>query len=387
MSDIGAAKKKKEKFKKEVTEQKKASTSDQIVELEKEISNTKYNKRTQHAIGLLKAKLAKLKEKAEQRQTKKGGGDKGYSVRKTGDGTVILIGFPSVGKSSLLNVLTEKESEVGAYAFTTLSVVPGTLEHKYAKIQILDVPGIVKGAAAGTGKGREVLAVTRSADLVILLLDVNALNHYPVLLKELRDTGLRVNERPPDVKIIKKEKGGISVGSTVKLTKITKETVKAILSEFKINNADVVIRTDIDMDQLIDVIESNKKYLPAITIINKADLASKEKLQKAMKKVNASLAVSTHTKSNIDELKELIFDKLDLIRIYCKEAGKKADLEEPLIMFRNCTIKDMCEKLHKDFVSKFKFSRIWGKSAKFDGQKVMMKHRLKDGDIVEIHLR
>ena len=127
----------------------------EIKDLEDKISKTKYNKSTQHAVGLMKAKLAKLKEKQEAR----GGGKKveGFDVRKTGDGTVVLIGFPSVGKSTLLNDLTNAESKTASYAFTTLTVVPGIMHYGDAKIQILDVPGILRGAASGVGRGREVL--------------------------------------------------------------------------------------------------------------------------------------------------------------------------------------------------------------------------------------
>mgnify|MGYP003993416231 FL=1 len=119
---------------------------EKIKELEDELKKTKYNKKTQHHIGLTKAKLAQLKEK----QISRGKGGKkgeGYSVRKAGDASVILIGFPSAGKSTLLNSVTGADSPVAEYEFTTLDVVPGMLEHKDAKIQILDVPGIVAGAA------------------------------------------------------------------------------------------------------------------------------------------------------------------------------------------------------------------------------------------------
>jgi uncharacterized protein len=145
---------------------------DKVKELEDELKKTKYNKRTQYHIGLVKAKIAKLKEKEVGRG--KGGGPKeGYSVRKSGDATVILIGYPSVGKSTLLNALTNAESETGAYDFTTLSVIPGLLHYKHAQIQILDVPGIVSGAATGRGRGKEVLAVMRNAELVLIVIDVN----------------------------------------------------------------------------------------------------------------------------------------------------------------------------------------------------------------------
>jgi small GTP-binding protein len=358
-----------------------------IKELEDRIANTKYNKKTQHAIGQYKAQIAKLKERQEMRSSSKGGGSDGYSVRKTGDGTVILLGFPSVGKSTLLNSLTNANSEVGSYAFTTLTVVPGLLEHKFAKIQILDVPGIVHGAASGRGRGKEVLSTIQSADLVLILVDALHPEHLPVIHKEIRETGVRINEKKPDVKIVKKAKGGISVGSTVKLTKLDRETIVAIMREFKISNADVVLRTDVDIDQFIDVLEGNKKYVPSILVMNKMDLVSPERLKVLKKKLKPDLCISAQKKEHIDELKDLIFDRLDLMRIYLKEPGKDADMEVPLIAFRKNKIRDLCEKLHKDFVSKFKFARVWGKSAKFGGQKLMLGHTLKDGDILELHMR
>ncbi|MGV8141401.1 MAG: OBG GTPase family GTP-binding protein [Candidatus Woesearchaeota archaeon] len=358
----------------------------EIQELEAQISKTKYNKSTQHAIGLMKAKLAKLKEK---RETRGSGGKKmeGYDVRKTGDGTVILVGFPSVGKSTLLNDLTNAESKTAAYAFTTLTVVPGVMHYNDAKIQILDVPGIVKGAAAGTGRGKEVLSVMRSAELALLIIDVNAPEHYDVLKKEIYDSHLRLNKHKPDVKIVKTSHGGIHVANTVKLTKIDADTIKSVCKEFKILNADIVVRTDIDVDEFIDVLEGNKKYIPAIVVVNKIDLATEKQVEKVIKDLKADLAISAKDKIYIEQLKELIFEKLDLIRIYLKEPSKEADLKIPIIISRNSKVEDVCNKLHKDFVAKFKFCRVWGKSSKFPGQRFMLDHRMEDRDVLEIHLR
>lgn len=362
------------------------SYREQIAELEKELSTTKYNKATQHHIGLVKARIARLREKQESRSSKKGP-KHGYEVRKTGDGTVILVGYPSVGKSTLLNALTDAESKVGAYAFTTLSVVPGVMEYNSAKIQILDVPGIVRGASVGTGRGKEVLSVIRSADLVVFLIDVHHPEHYEVLKKEVEDTHTRVNQRRPDVKIKKTGKDGIKIASTVKLTKTNRETLKSVLQEFKIINADVVIRDNITVDQFIDCIEDNKKYVPGLAVLNKVDTVSKEHRIKVMKQLRADLAVSAETREGIEALKEAIFERLNLIRIYMKEPGKDADLDIPLITFKGVTVRDVCNKLHRDFVSKFRFCRVWGKSSKFPGQKLTLKHVLRDGDILEIHIQ
>lgn len=358
---------------------------EQIKELEAELSKMQYNKRTQFHYGLVRAKIARLRD-AEVSRGKGKKAPEGYSVKKSGDATVVLVGFPSSGKSTLLNTLTHAKSEVAAYAFTTLTVIPGLLVHSHAKIQILDVPGIVEGAASGRGRGREVLAVMRTAELCIILIDVSYPEHLPVLRKEIYDSGLRLDKKPPVVKIVKKPKGGLDIASTIKLTKIDFETVKAILKEFRIHNADVVIRTDIDADELIDVIEGNKIYIPSVIALNKIDMVDSETLERVKKVVKPDICISAEQKINTEHLKDVIFRKLDLIRIYCKEVGKKADLEVPMIMKRNSTIKDMCNKLHKDFIAKFKFAKVWG-SSKFPGQKLAFPYIIKDKDIVEIHLK
>ena len=172
------------KKEKQITERKKLSSQERITELEKEISKTKYNKRTQHAIGLMKAKLAMLKERAAGRASvgKAKVGDR-FSVRKKGDGTAVLLGFPSVGKSTLLNKITKAKSDIAAYSFTTLSAVPGLMKYKFAKIQIIDVPGIVSGADSGKGRGKEVLGMLRTADLILILVEALYPEHYKAMLK------------------------------------------------------------------------------------------------------------------------------------------------------------------------------------------------------------
>ena len=358
-----------------------------VNELEEELSTTKYNKNTQHHIGLVKAKLAKIKEDYQKKAASKGKGE-GFSVKRTGDATAIMVGFPSVGKSTLLNAITNANSPVGAYAFTTLTCIPGLLDYNHSKIQVLDVPGIVEGAATGRGRGREVLACAQSADLVIILIDIFNPEHIEVVKREIYETGLRTNQKSPQVKITKKPRGGIDIGTTVKLTKISHETIKAMLKEFRLENSSIVIREDINDDQLIDAIEGNKRYVPAIIVLNKIDMVDKEELERIKSIVKPDICVSAEDKVNTEELKEMIFNKLEFIRVYCKEAGKKADMGVPLIMRKSNTLRDVCIKLHKDFVSKFRFARIWGKSAKFDGMVVRkLEHVLQDEDIAEIHMR
>lgn len=111
-------------------------------------------------IGLLKARLAKLRrELIEPKGGGGGGGGEGFDVAKTGDARVGFVGFPSVGKSTLLTNLAGVYSEVAAYEFTTLTTVPGVIRYKGAKIQLLDLPGIIEGAKDGKGRGKQVICL------------------------------------------------------------------------------------------------------------------------------------------------------------------------------------------------------------------------------------
>ena len=353
--------------------------------IEEEISKTKYNKATEGHIGRLKSKVARLRDEVQKRASSKSGGE-GFSVKKSGDASVVLVGFPSVGKSTLLNSLTGTESAVAAYEFTTLDVVPGAMEHKGATIQVLDVPGLVRGAASGRGRGKEVIAVIRNADLAVILLDVFQLVHYDVLLQELYEAGIRVNSRPPDITIKKKARGGVNISSTVDLN-LGEDTIKTILGEYRIHNANILIRENITIDQLIDAVLDNRKYLPGIVVINKIDLADEYALRACKEKFPDAILVSADKKVHIEELKDKLFENLGFIRIFMKPQGKAADMEEAMIIRYGATIGDVCDKLHRDFRKRFRYAQIWGTSAKHEGQRAGLDHIMDDNDVLTLVMR
>lgn len=220
-----------------------STTQAKIEEIENEMARTQKNKATAQHLGLLKAKLAKLKR--ELIAPPKGGGGaagEGFEVQKTGDARVGFIGFPSVGKSSLLTKLTGVHSEAAAYEFTTLTCIPGMLYYKGAKIQLLDLPGIIEGAKDGKGRGRQVIAVARSCDLILIVLDASKpASHKRLIEHELEGFGIRLNKGPPPVVFRRKDRGGISFSSAVQ-TELTVETIKSVCAEYKIHNADFMVR-------------------------------------------------------------------------------------------------------------------------------------------------
>jgi len=361
----------------------------QIKDIEDEIFDTQKNKATEHHIGKLKAKLARLRNEVEKRKSA-GGKGKGFSIKKQGDGTVGLIGFPSIGKSTLLNKITSADSRVGSYDFTTLDTIPGMMKYKGADIQIFDLPGLIIGASDGKGRGREVLSSVRNVDLILFLVDAQHPDHLKLMADELHKAGLRLNQKKPDVVVKKTGHGGINVTSTVNLTKINLEIAKSISSEYVIN-ADIIVREDVDEDRLIDVFMENRVYLPAIVVINKIDLISKREVHNYIDKIKHSwgwntISISASRGKNLKELREMIFFELNFIRVYMKPVGKKVDMNEPLILKKGDMVEDACRKLHRDFKEKFRYANVSGPSAKHDIQKVGLDHILMDGDILTIVL-
>jgi small GTP-binding protein len=372
---------------------------EKIKEIQDQIHRTQINKATEFHIGLLKAKIARLKremqENVHSRTMHSGGENIGFDVRKAGDATVVLIGLPSVGKSTLLNSLTNAKSRVASYQFTTLTAVPGILRYRGAKIQVLDLPGVIEGASGGKGFGKRVLSVARSADLVLIVLDVFQPHHLSVLRKELAEAGIRLDEQPPNILIEKTSTGGISVNAQVPI-KASERLIKEIMRLYGLHNGRLIIREpNLTDDQLIDVLNGNRIYVPSVIVLNKIDLVNASFVQEIKSKLvgnnnnynnnnNYFVAVSADSGINIDVLKEAIYQRLGFIRVYMRPKGGETDFKEPLIINNGATVQDVCNKIHRSMAKNFRYGLVWGKSAKFAGQKVGLDHKLADEDVLTI---
>jgi ribosome-interacting GTPase 1 len=366
---------------------------EEIESIREEIRTTPYNKSTEEHIGRLKAKLAEKEEELEKRQSSSSSGS-GYAVEKHGDATVALVGFPSVGKSTLLNTLTNAESETGAYDFTTLDVNPGMLKYNGANIQLLDVPGLIEGAAEGRGGGKAVLSVVRSADLVLFLLSPFEIQQYDRLKEELYYNKVRLDQDPPRVSITRKGKGGIELTASVDLD-LDEDTVEQVLREHGYVNADVTVGEQLDIDRLIDGVMDNREYIPSIVAVNKADLIDEsyvdtvyeELRERDLDPEEGVTFISAEEEKGLDALKERIWSELGLIRIYMDKPGRGVDYEEPLILEAGETVEDACEKLGGEFEERFRFARVTGPSAQHEKQQVGTGHVLRDEDVLKLVLR
>ncbi|XP_036307848.1 developmentally-regulated GTP-binding protein 2 isoform X5 [Pipistrellus kuhlii] len=217
--------------------------------------------------------------------------------------------------------MTSTASEAASYEFTTLTCIPGVIEYKGANIQLLDLPGIIEGAAQGKGRGRQVIAVARTADVVIMMLDATKGEVQRSLLeKELESVGIRLNKHKPNIYFKPKKGGGISFNSTVTLTQCSEKLVQLILHEYKIFNAEVLFREDCSPDEFIDVIVGNRVYMPCLYVYNKIDQISMEEVDRLARKPN-SVVISCGMKLNLDYLLEMLWEYLALTCIYTKKRG------------------------------------------------------------------
>ncbi|KAG3262610.1 DRG1-like [Ictidomys tridecemlineatus] len=299
-----------------------SSTLAKIAEIKAEMARTQKNKATAHHLGLLKARLAKLRRELITPKGGRGGGPgEGFDVANTGDLELSLWVFHLWG----------------------------------------------------------------TCNLILIVLEVlKPLGHKKVTENELEGFGICLNSKPPNIGFKKKDKGGINLTTTCPQSELDAETVKSILAKYKIHNADVTLRSNATADDFIDVVEGNRVYIPCIYVLNKIDQISIEELD-IIYKVPHCVPISAHHRWNFDDLLEKIWDYLKLVRIYTKPKGQLPDYTSPVVLpYSRTTVKDFCMKIHKNLIKEFKYALVWGLSVKHNPQKVGNDHTLEDEDVIQI---
>ncbi|MFQ5892603.1 MAG: GTPase, partial [Candidatus Methanofastidiosia archaeon] len=298
--------------------------------------------------------------------------------------------LPNSGKSLLLNRLTHANTEVGAYAFTTVVPQPGMMEYEDIQIQLVEVPALIEGAFKGKGLGGKIFSAIRVADALLVVIDLSRdpLHQMEIILRELERGNVKVNSRRKEVEIVKKSKGGIEVRGK-KYFKGDIKTIKKLLLDEKIHNALVVFKERTTVEEFSDVLNEALVHLDALVLANKADLSgSKKNYEKLLKEFPnfEIIPISALTEWNLKTVREKTFEMLEIMRIHTKTPGSKVAYP-PITLGKGANVMQVAERIHKHFKKDFKFAKVWGTSVKYDGQRVGGEHILEDGDIVEVHLR
>lgn len=277
-------------------------------------------------------RLSKLKS---QQQTKKATSrrDVGYRIDREGAGQIALVGAPNVGKSSLVAALTNATPEVADFPHTTRRPTPGMMPFENIQIQLIDMPPIT----------REYMEpwlpdIIRRADVILLVVDVTT---DPV--QELEET-------------------------------------ISLLEEKRIAPL-----------RLAHLYEGRQgwTFRPVLVVANKNDNARAEENFQIFKDLLEDdwpmVTVSASTGHNLELLKQTLFERLEVIRVYTKARGKAPDRNAPFVLKKGATVQDLAIKIHKEFLEKFKFAKVWGNRV-YDGQMIQRDYMLQDGDVVELHV-
>ena len=158
-----------------------------------------------------------------------------------------------------------------------------------------------------------------------------------------------------------------------------------MLRVYGVNSGRVLVRDDIDDEQLLDVLAGNRTYVPSLTVMNKIDLVNTGFTSELTRKLPYKFVpISAEADLNLQALREEIYSRLDFVRIYMRRRTGETDFDEPMIVKNGATILEICDKVHRSMKDDFRYAQVWGKSVRFGGQKVGISHRLMDQDVLTI---
>jgi ribosome-interacting GTPase 1 len=304
--------------------------AEKIETLEELLSTIPKHKGTDKLRGDLRRKLAKLKASAQTRK-KTGKRDTGFRIDREGAGQVSVIGSANTGKSALVAALTNANPEVSETPFSTWSATPGMMPIENVQVQLIDTPPLNRDFIEP-----ELMDLIRRCDLILIVVDLHT---QPI--QQLEDTLAKMEEhRILPLRSKAKHEGG---------RRLTFVPILVLVNKCDDDSCDS------DFEALCELLEHRWPMLP----------------------------VSTKTGRNLDRLKQEVFDRLDLVRVYSKIPGKEPDLQSPFVMKRGGTVEEFASKVHQDFVKNLKSARVWGSSV-FDGQMVPREYVLHDEDVVEL---
>ncbi|MEM0061990.1 MAG: TGS domain-containing protein [Ignisphaera sp.] len=331
--------------------------------------------------------MAELREEIEEKRQKRSGGGLSFFVEKEGAAQLILLGFTKSGKSALLRFLTGAKAEVSDVPYTTKFPVVGMMQYEDVQFQIVEAPSIIP---EGGGWNTKVAGLVKNSDGIIIVLDASKdyENDFKRIIEFLNDNGISIERPRGFVEIEKSHAGGIRIVNYGRFLG-TEEDVVKLLNSYRIYNAIVKIYGEANLDDVEKAIFERVVYKPALVLLNKIDLVndSSNLHDRFLKELKLpAISVSIVKGFNKDVIGDAIFRLVNIIRIYTKPPNGEPS-SRPLVLKKGATVLDVAKAIHKDFVRKFAYARVWGTSVKYPGQRVGLDHILHDRDVVEIVLR
>lgn len=350
------------------------------------------HKGTEKLLSHVKRSISQLREKVEISENRRKGTRRGFFIEKSGAAQIVLLGPTKVGRSSLLNAVTNARPLVGENPYITQEPTPGMLPYQDIQFQIIEAPAIVSGAAEGKNGGNQTFDLARNVDGLIIMIDLSQdpVGQYQLISSELEKAQILKLSPEGEVKIKKRIYGvGIQFIWEGVLIECTVDQVVDLLKEYRIISALVIVRGKVTLDMVEDALYGSAIYKPTLILANKADLPNADgeliRLKEAVTDLEV-LAISCMDPEGLGELLgKTAFRLLGVIRIYTKELGKEPS-KIPFVTRDGATMEDLAKMIHSDFQKNFRYARIWGPNARFQGGRIGLSYKLRDGDIIEIHV-
>lgn len=342
------------------------------------------HKGTEKLLMQVRRQIARLREEIELERAKRKSGGKGRSffIEKEGDIQLILLGFPNVGKSTLLKALAGIEVLCSEAPFETEHPQPGMVKwNGGVEIQIIDTPSLVPSQVAS--RNTISLSLAYNADGLIILVDAtqDPIEQFVQIEMMLRSKGITIREEKRKVVIERRRSGGINVvGGRLRVNDVAN-----ILREYGIYHALVWLTDDAALDDVEAAILETIAYKPAIVIVTKSDLNPDvvHKVREALGWIKVLDFNLYNIESVKNEMCEYFFKKLNLIRVYTRKDGLVSS--KPLVLKRGARVIDVAERVHSRLVKEFRYALVWNERRfKFSPIKVGIDFGLEDLDIVEI---
>jgi len=303
---------------------------EKIAALEEMLAIMPHHKGTDRLRAVLTQKIAKFSQEAEHKLAT--ARRAGFYINREGAGQIMLVGPANTGKSQILAAVTEAIPEIAEYPFTTKTPVPGMMKFEDIQIQLVDTPPV------GYKEVKVLLSnALRSADIIAIVIDLSL---EPVSQVEAALQGLREARIEP----LTEDEKQVTPGSYPRKMLI-------------VGNKN-------------DLVDSSKNW---------------ERMRSQYARLFPLVSISAREGRGLEEFKRAIYQALNIIRVYTKTPGSKADLTDPMVLEKGSTLEEAAEALHKDFYQNLKYAVVWG-SGKYDGQRASKGHVLQEGDIVEFHI-
>jgi ribosome-interacting GTPase 1 len=361
--------------------------------LEEFLSAIPRHKGNERLSAQTKTKIAALKEEIAIQRGKRGGGRSLWAVEREGAAQVMMFGPTNAGRSSLLRSLTNAQVTVASYEYTTRRPVPGMLQYAEIQFQLVEVPAPQLTPDGSFQLQPEAVNLIRSSDGLMLVVDLSSNAHQQPrsVVSALEDIRISIQKPLSRVEIVnEKGSGEIRIATSGTQKSVTHAQIRDLLHKYGIRNALVRIYGDASLDDVEDAILENVMiYKPTLVVANKVDLPEARRASADFTKGTPNslpiVLTSCLTGEGLKNLGEALFYSLGIIRVYTKEPNESKPSQFPFVVRAGTTVGELARSIHTDLAKKYRYSRIWGPTSKFAGERVGPDHVLEDRDVVEIH--